>query len=204
MKTILVLWTLFSTINAVKVVCKFEMAKYYLPIGEVYTCDVKNVTMTGSQVLEAVTGTHLAGKSNADVKQFYFGPNCNKITFIPKNITNLLPKMKGLGFSGDCYIEALTGDELNGYNNLEWFYIASNPIERIPGNLFQNIPKIKVVGFSNTNITRVGAELLSGLDSLVTAFFHANPCINEMAINNRTGVLHLIENLKQTCPDYGE
>jgi hypothetical protein len=201
MKTILVLPLLFTTIAAISIECDFEMMDINVLFGDLYTCTVKTITMTGNKSLETVTGTHCSGKTNSDVKQVLFGwsESCSSMGFIPQNIHKLFPNFIGMRFYGTCNIQALTGDELRDYENLEWFEIEFNPVDKIPGSLFRTNRKLKVVSFFGTAITKVGPNLLTGLEHLTSATF-GGKCTSMGVYEDRAGILNVIEKLKEQCP----
>jgi hypothetical protein len=200
MKSFLVFTALIVIVSAVNIECEFGMKVWYVEFGKLYTCIVKSITLTGSKSLEIVTGDHKSGKSNADVKQIWFGWEypCYGLDFIPQDIHKHFPNIIGITF-WECNIKSLTGDELKDYVNLEWFTICDNPIDKIPGSLFNHNPKIKHVSFFNSNITKVGSNLLTGLDHLTTADFGKNSCIDKRVTQNRAKILEFIEDLKRQC-----
>jgi hypothetical protein len=123
MKAIIVLPLLFSTITAINIACIYRTGLFFKPFGEQYTCIAKNVTSKEVKSLEEVTGAHMDGKSNADVKQIIFGHwSACDLDYVPQNIDKQFPNFIGLGFSIECVFKTLTGDELNDYHNLEWFF----------------------------------------------------------------------------------
>jgi Leucine-rich repeat (LRR) protein len=205
MKTLLVLAILIATINAINIECEFKTRFWWYQFGQLYTCEVKSIELTGSHLVETVAGIHRSGKSNDDVKQIWFGYKylCG-INYIPQNIHKHFPSIIGILFYNNCTIQSLTGDELKDYVNLEWFDINRNSIERIPGNLFENNRKLKAVGFENNNITNVGYKLLSGLEHLTSASFAGNKCTNEFFHLNRARLEPFIANLEKHCPDFNE
>jgi Leucine rich repeat len=150
--------------------------------------------------LKNVIGDHRSEKSSADVKQIYFGHGypCG-LTFVPQDIHKHFPNIIGIGFNVNCNIQSLTGNELKDYVNLEWFTIRNNSLDKIPASLFQNNPNLKYIDFSGNKISKVGSNLLTGLEQLTTTYFNGNVCINKYVHNNRTGVLEVIEELEQKC-----
>jgi hypothetical protein len=203
MKTILVLAALFSTTLAFNIECDFELRKIWDQFGELYSCRVTSVTFTDSKSIEAVTGTHLDGKSNADVRQVFFGwyPTKFVVDFIPPNIDAFFPNFIGIEIAS-CKIHALNGDELKNYPNLEFFEIDDNEIVSIPGNLFEFNPKMKAVRFDSNKIAHIGSNLFSGLAELNTANFSSNACIDEpIIVNDRAQIVSFIETLKEKCPE---
>jgi cell division protein FtsB len=203
MKTILVLLALFSAITALEIHCGFQMEHWWTQIGNQYSCKVITIFLTGNKSLERVTGIHDIERSNDDVKQIVFGSpgNCSFIDFVPQDIHSHFPNLIGIAFEENCMISTLNGDELKDYSNLEWFSMYGNPVERIPGNFFEFNPKVRLAHFSWNQISQVGSSLFSGLQNLTTASFLANPCISESVYQNRTGILQLIQHLREKCVD---
>jgi hypothetical protein len=80
----------------------------------------------------------------------------------------------------------LTGDELKNYVNLEWIVVLMNPID--------------FVNFSTNKITKVGSDLLTGLDHLIFVSFDPSVCNLDRA-TNRKEVVAMIEKMKEPCPE---
>jgi hypothetical protein len=199
MKTIMLLMLLFVTTTAIHIECEYKMIEWW-KFDEMYSCYVKNTVLTGNQSLETVTGAHRVGMSNANVRHIFFGFGfpCGSLDFVPQEIDKQFSSIIGIMFL-DCNIQAISGNELKDYKNLESFYIAANPIEKIPGNFFQNNAKLKNVEFVYNKITNVGSNLLTELNQLTHADFFGNVCIDKGAFN-RSEVLRLIEYIKIHCP----
>jgi Leucine rich repeat len=201
MKTAIVLSLLFSAITAIHINCAIKFVTISGQFKDSCTCFVTSITSMENRSLESVNGTVRDGERNSDVKLVYFAQNTETLTFIPQNIHKFFPNLVGIAFVESCNIDALTGDELKDYVNLEWFFLTYNPIKKIPGNLFENNKKLKGVDLRLNNITHVGAGLLSGLDHLNTVFFEGNDCIDENVVLNRAAIGKFIENLRDKCPD---
>jgi hypothetical protein len=202
MKTTIVLCALFATALAINIKCDFKMRFVFHPFLHQYTCIVREMTSVESISVEEVTGRHLQGKSNADVRQISFGyylSNFNDLSFIPQNITNHFSNIIGMEFWNNCKIKSLSGDELLNYHDLEFFAIFHNPIDKIPGNLFRNNQKLKLIAFDNNKITKVGSNLFDGLNNLIGVIFKRNSCIDE-SFGSKMSLTELIEKLKQDCP----
>jgi hypothetical protein len=85
---LLVLAVLIVTNTALNIECDLKMSLWWVRFGELYTCDVKSIALSGSKSLETVTGSHQPGKGNVDVQQIIFGhvATCNCMDFNPHNI----------------------------------------------------------------------------------------------------------------------
>jgi hypothetical protein len=204
MKTVIVLCVLFSAVSGIFFECEFYQWTSYNQFGNVYSCWVPSISLTGNKLVEGITRASISQKTNPSVKEVVFGwdgwsTSCTGLDFIPQNIHNYFPNFNGLGFYSGCPIKALTGEELKDYHNLEWFQLRYSLIEAIPGNLFQNNHKLKLVDFRFNKIAKVGSGLLNGLQHLNSAYFDHNTCINNQVDQNRAQVLALLQELKEKC-----
>jgi hypothetical protein len=152
--------------------------------------------------ITVVGGTHLRGKSNADLKIINIGWlfECPKnLHKIPKGFLKHFPNLIGLAFY-ECPILTLNGDELDEYPNLQFYIHEDSNLTRIPGNFFKSTPNMKFISFYNNKIQHVGANLLDHLKDLQKIYFFENSCIDKY-VDISSQVPGLIEELKQKCPD---
>jgi hypothetical protein len=197
MKVFLFLF-LVSSASGIYINCKFKDDTWSV-IGKVYTCNVLSTDFSDNSThITGVKGTHLSGKSNADVKVIEFGlsykcpENLHKI---PKGFSNYFPNFIGLWLSG-CQISTLNGDELDEYPNLQYYVHILSDLTSIPGNFFKSTPNMKNINFANNKIQNVGANLLDHLKNLQAVSFHGNSCINNY-VYYASQVPALIEELRQ-------
>lgn len=150
-----------------------------------------------TQNVTAVTGTHLTGMSNSDVKGLRIDAD---ITFIPRRIEDFFPNLVILDFEASD-IDSLVGDELDPFPGLVFFAIfKSRALERIPGNLFSQTRNLKELWLDQNNIKYVGEGLLDGLQYLGWADFADNYCVNINA-HYPSQFPALIETLQNNCTD---
>jgi hypothetical protein len=202
MEVLILLATLISISTAININCRFTLLTVQGVFNSKYTCDTSNIELTGSRVLENATGAHLINRNNGDVEALYFGltNNCPHLTFIPEEATAIFPNLVALGFI-NCGFQTLSGNDLESYQNLQYFEIFGGPLVHIPGTLFNPTPSLRFAGFSSGQLSSVGPNLLDHLNNLTMARFHT-PCI-EMIAQNRQQVLHLIEVLNANCTNFG-
>lgn len=177
MKLLIILAVISST-HSIIFECKYGIGLYD-NIGGIYRCHAASFIGEDIQTLHAVNRDE-SGKSNLDVKGVYLNFNGTNIDYIPKGLEDFFPNIIVIIISGGN-ITKLNGDELNAYENLEYFGIKDNPLESVPGNLFSKNRKLKSVDFCRNKIRFVDPQLLNGLYRLNRVHFEGNICINEKA-----------------------
>ena len=86
---------LIAVTNGVIFDCDFTLECRVI-IGDVYNCR-PNVSNTGTRNLEAVTGSHLPGRSNNDVEYLYvYNQNLNRVPWISSNFSPISEALNGL------------------------------------------------------------------------------------------------------------
>jgi hypothetical protein len=200
MQFLVFLIPIFSFSSAIEFNCNFTIRSDTL-LPSTYACVVTTVNLEGNETLTAVHGTHLENKTNADVRHIE-GSFKRNLTFIPKGMENFFPNISALRFSY-CNISRVNSDDLNAFDQLEWFAMEGNPIEHIPRNFFAENSKIRVVFLNSNKIKHVGTGLLDSLQDLNHASFAANTCINKWA-TSANQMPELIEVLRTNCTDIEE
>lgn len=133
----------------------------------------------GETTLESVQGTHLAGRSNADVK----GLSVNNDRFskqLPKKIEAFFPNLIAIRWS-EGNLESITADDFRPFPELKLLSFGNNKIASLDEDLFKHTPRLSHIEFFNNRITIVGEDLLSLLKELETVSFSKNRCIDESA-----------------------
>jgi Leucine rich repeat len=191
MKLLIVLAALVAASNAVTIGCSFGFT------NSLYTCRAIAISTTGN-TLTSVVGNHLGDRNNSHVQFVDFSGNFH-LQFIPLGLAEFFPNIITLEFY-NCSINALSGSELQGLDQLENFSVWTNRIERIPGNMFASNPKLSILDFDRNLLKHVAPEAAIGMVNLREASFHLNICVNSGA-NTDTGVFRLIQHLISNCTD---
>lgn len=186
---------LFATALAITFDCQFAQITWNT-IGSSYTCVTIPSDIESNRSLTSVTGNHLSGYSNVDVRAIYI-TECRNLTFIPQRMGNFFPNVAGLVIDF-CGISTLNGNDLNGHNNLQWISLINNDIEHIPGDFFSQNSNMSFAHFNQNMISSVGENLLISLESFQLAHFWENVCINDGA-NQAAFIPNLIMNLRNNC-----
>lgn len=192
---LLILLAIISSTLAITFKCNYFIRNYWnLPL--LYSCNVTSIFNTNNSNL-TIKGTHLPAKSNADVEGLEINLNRTNLDYFPTGIDKFFPKLRAIYFYYGK-ISKLSGDELVGLKNLEWFSSSYNSIEILPGNLFRDNKEMRIIFFYANNIYNVSSNLLDGLSKLEYVNMGKNFCINRYA-DNAFGIFFLKDELKARC-----
>ncbi|KAG5666669.1 hypothetical protein PVAND_014684 [Polypedilum vanderplanki] len=179
--------------------CNFNSDRNWITIGRVYTC-MTYIVLESSNAVTNVTGTHLPGFNNSNVKVIEAFGN-NTLSFFPRNFSQHFPNLIGITLKNTT-IETLYGDEIDEYGELfEWFAFGHSNLITISSNLFMKTPNVVSIFFFNTKLEHVGHNLFTPLNitQLKHMNFQENICINQIA-SSQTQITTLINTLQIQCP----
>lgn len=142
-----------------------------------------------------ITGNHLSGKSNADVKGFWMSRSqFNRFLLgIDKFFTNL----HGFGWIYGK-LETISSNDLKAFPDLEMVSFGYNQLTSLDGNLFEHTPNITWAEFHGNQLENVGFGLFDKLNNFTTAYFKPNSCINVNA-NTPSAIQELKVLLQNQC-----
>lgn len=164
-------------------------------LGNVYVCR-PNVSNTDGNTLNAVTGVHVSGRSNEDVRVVFV--NDQNLSHVPPNLVDFFPNLGGISWRRSNLLK-VSADDLKSLPGLMFFRSLFNPLVSLDGDLFQYTPNIQNVAFHNNSLEHVGYDLLKDLTGLNHADFSDNPCINVFATTPQV-IRDLKMNLSIQCP----
>lgn len=123
--------------------------------------------------LTEVTGDHLKGASNIDVKLV----NIEKSTYrqIPKNIVEFFPNLEGFMFQ-DSNLKKISSDDLKSFSKLRYLTLMGNKIELLDNDLFIHTPRLVYINLSWNLIKHIGTDTFKPLPDLHTILFYRNVC----------------------------
>ena len=183
------------SINAVHFECKFEIGEWFV-IGVAYNCEPKVTSSPSGTYLDSVSGVHLEGKNNFDVRTL--DVRSQRLSNIPFNLADYFPNLEGIQWHSSN-LQFISLSDLKPFPNLKLFSSHSNPLIVLDGDLFMGTPKIQWLSFYNNTIESVGYRLISSLYSLAYANFQSNACINRV-MTHPAMMGELIQELKEKCP----
>lgn len=163
--------------------------------GNAYGCESNAVNTENLAIIDEIRGSHLSGKLDADVEVFV--GNDNKFQFIPTNLANFFPNLKGITFNSPLL--RLSSNDLKPFSTLIGFDNWYGQFTSIDGDLFQNAKRIQRITIEYGKLQNVGENLLNGLNELRRAYFRGNSCISLYADNSQQ-ISELKQNLLSQCP----
>lgn len=166
--------------HGMTIACTYTDANdiYKPTLATIYICKASIKNSSRDEVLEAVSGTHLGGKSNFDVDVFTI--EGKKFKRLPQGLARFFPSIKGLRFQ-DTSLSTLTAEDLKPFPNLVYLRSRDNNLRTLDGELFKFNPKMEYIDFESCSIEHVGYDLLTNLTALKYANFLTNICINVRA-----------------------
>lgn len=176
--------------------CQFQL-KTWGDLGEIYVCLATAEATTSSTTLEEVSGNHLSGRSNSDVRavQTYQSP---EFTRIPLGMENFFPDLLVIQFwNGN--LTSVTAEDLKPYPNLRYLSLPVNHITTLDVDLFKFTTKIKDFVIPSNKIERVGENIFAFLPELRWVNFLSNPCFSYYA-DTPEQLQYLKSNLASRCP----
>lgn len=194
MKTILVLFVLFSISHGVVFDCAFVNYPWGF-IGNIYSCFNPSVSNLKNAEISEVRGSHEEGFANRNVEGLFVSSQF--LPWIPKNLHEYFPNLKAIEWHNSSLM-SVTSRDLLPFSNLELFFSTVNKLKSIDGNLFEFSPKLKWISFKQNLLEEVGSGLMSNLVDLKHANFQDNICIDFVAKTPET-VKDLIGKIEEKC-----
>ena len=188
---------LLAQTQALTMNCVFSEDNGWVIVGDVYTCGTQFTgTSENDRTVTRVSGNHLAGKGDLDVKALYIWGR--QLTHLPGDIDSFFPNLVVLSLS-NTGLSSITSEDLQPFPSLVVFGADESKISSLDGNLFMFTLHLQVISMQNNLITNVGDGLLNDLHELTGAHFRKNICINQFAMN-RGELPALINSFRINCP----
>lgn len=168
-------FALFATSEGVKLECSYGNIEWKI-VGEVYRCYAKEIQVDNERLVTEISGNHMEGKRNSDVKGVYIRDD-KSLTFIPRNLGIHFPNIIALQVS-NCSIHEVSQTDLTYLPNLKAIWLYKNNIKIIPYNLFVANPALELISLHDNPINNVGYGVFD-LKTLKELGFYRTTCINE-------------------------
>jgi len=173
----------------------------YATVGSVYKCEVStnlDIKSPEDAVINAVSGTHLSGKTNDDVLAFHA---YNKvIEYFPKGLERFFKNLKAIRMLNGKF-KQISQSDIKPFPSLVYLDANSNNIEILEDGLFDNHPNMQLVWFGGNKIFHVGKNIFNNMNKITYLSFQSNPCIDMYTQGNSTAAKIIIESLKTKCFD---
>lgn len=175
-------------------------------VGEVYTCTPNVVDdLTPTKFITSLTGIHLIGYNNNDVKYIYIHNQTMQV--LPKNLAELFPNLQGIQIQNSKF-ESLERADLEHYKDLRLFSSWFSNVFHLEKDLFASNLKIEWIAFYQSNIQSVGGNLIPDnfdISKITRVDFRNNPCVN-VNVNSESSpgdIERLLRvRLAEMCPNY--
>lgn len=197
---LLVSLAFFAIVNVnlgVEFLCSYKIV-YWGNVGSVYSCEASVNYRSNPSRVDKISGSHLQGKKNDDVKSFYIISFYYSLDIIPKGIENFFPNLEVFQWYGGT-IPAIDLSFFEPLPNLLHIDFMNNKIVKLDGNLFQFTRKLREINFSGNLLEQVGYDLLTGLNNLSRVYFENDLCIDTYA-NTPDQIEDLNLQLPILCP----
>lgn len=182
--------------SGVGIQCRYEILNWG-SLGDFYNCVATVTSVENPANFTEINGTHMRGRSNADVKLFYL-TNHYILTTIPKGMENFFGNLEGIIWAGGN-LTSIDSSTFEPFPNLRAIQLARNKIVTLDDDLFKYTLKLKWIAFDNNLLKSVGNDLLTSLTDLTYAAFDANPCTVLFA-NNPQAIQKMKIQLPIQCP----
>lgn len=193
----IVLVALAAVTSAVEIHCEYRIRNWTDDIGDLYSCDVIETSVEDLSTVTDISGTHLEGRNNSDVKGFWFQGH-EIFATIPTGVENFFGNLEAIYWSYGN-ITSIDSSDFQPFPNLLFISVAYNKLVTLDSDLFQHTPKLRRLYLDVNLLEHVGHGLLTGLPDLWYANFVTNPCIDIRA-NTTEQMLELKTKLRIQCP----
>lgn len=168
-------------------------------VGELYTCEVDNISNLEESALESVKGSHLSGKTKQQVKgTIILTPQSENLKHFPRNLLDFFPNLIAI-YIGESDISKITSADLKTYTKLKTITIYKSKISSISSDLFEFNTELKLVSFSHNNFLKnIDEYVLNNLKQLKQAHFLSNKCVYFKADNPKE-INELKKKFKEKC-----
>lgn len=157
---------------------------------------MKTISNEHERTLTSVTGTHLPSMTLEDVT--FLSISQLKSTQFVSGIDKFFENLRGFDVI-DSDLAEISAEDLEPFPKLVVLNLNINKLTSLDGDLFKFHPGIQWIGFMSNALKNVGSDLLSGLNSLTSANFQSNPCVNFWATSHLQ-VETLKQHLANGCP----
>lgn len=172
------LFVIITCVSSIVLDCEYNLYQGW-PINDLYECEVKGLQVVQDNVIvTGVSQNHQNGKSNANVEALRV--NYQTMNYLPKNIENFFPNLKGIRVSNSTLLTWRRQD-ISPFPHLLFFYLDKNQILSIEGDLLNENPGVEYISFSENPMMHIGPNLFSPLKTVRKIHCNLCKCINKAA-----------------------
>lgn len=197
---VFLLFVFSSTTLAFELTCRYKTNTDWWAINDVYFCDLKfDLDIAKSNdVVTTVSGNHLDGKSNSDVVGFR--ASNKKLLIFPAGLDKYFDAAKiefiAIWSTG---LKEIHQSDLAPFKKMRILSLWDNDFEVIERDLLEFNPHIEYIGLGKNRIKFVDGNVFGHLKKLHTLHIDGNACISRQVAGDRSGVLNLLDEIKEKC-----
>lgn len=194
--------TLFlNSSSAIVIDCKFNSDTSYAIIGNAYQCVVQDNLSTIPRedlVIESAKGTHVASKTNDDVKSLQVYDK--GVHFVPRGLERVFKNLRSI-YIHLSNIQEVRQADLKPLPELIYFQIRDSELRFIEDGTFDFNPKLECVWFINNKIFHFDTNVFKNLNKISWLGLASNLCMNVNVQGNLADAKSLIDSIKVKCFD---
>jgi uncharacterized coiled-coil protein SlyX len=183
------------------ITCKFYIREgQFTGFGNIYACDATISFSDGDQVqVKYVNGTHMSGKSNADVQSFNI-LNQENVVRVPRELYQYFPNLEVIYFY-KTGLKEITSDDFINLSKLVSFDFNPNKIETIGNDVFKHQgSNIRSLSFHGNPIKNIGINVFSRMSNLQVIHFGLTPCANVGVNGDNARAIKVVNEAALKCP----
>ncbi|XP_070495311.1 leucine-rich repeat-containing protein 15-like [Chironomus tepperi] len=174
LKLLVLLSVLFGSTLGQSLTCTYSEAQV---IGQPrYICTLNIQNPTGLDDFTEIGGTHLEGRTNADVTGLYLEFVSRTINF-PRIICSQFPNLEHINYSAMDVVE-INENTFSGCQNLAWLRLWYNEIEVIHERAFASNTRLSYLDLDRNQLTTLPENVFLGLANLDELELSNNPFIS--------------------------
>ncbi|KAL7051781.1 hypothetical protein ACKWTF_004621 [Chironomus riparius] len=170
-KTLVMLSFLFGSSFCQSLTCNYTDTVDYGQ--ELYVCNLEIQNPSGVDDFTEISGTHLEGRTNADVTGLLLTISSRTINF-PRIICSQFTNMLHINYAHMSIVE-VTQNTFSGCPNLEWLRLWNNTIEQVHEQAFANNSRLKYLNLDKNRLTTLPENLFRNLVNLEQLQMSNNP-----------------------------
>lgn len=158
MKVITICLALIASVTATTLKCEFTRNTVF---G--YVCEIRGVDLVSYNDDVNITGDHVKGKTDSDVKMISFGKST--VNFVPNKIFSIFPSLEILDLN-DVKMTKWNRDFVKNAKSLKRIWLSQNDLEEIEDNSFLGATALEILTLHNNKIAKISDKAFNGLFQL--------------------------------------
>lgn len=187
---------LIFLLSIVTIASSQSLSCNFISTNGIYTCYLTIDNPNGDEGFSGITGLHMDGRTNNDVRQVRFA---GISPIIPRIICDSFQFVTALLITEHVGIQRLTENALSSCLRLSQFLIWYNPVTEIHPNFFRNNINLSIVELTHFQVTTIPEELFSTITRLFWITISDTESLSDLPVNlfknaRFLGVLFLFHN----------